>query len=71
MNITLKVSAGVKAYIAEEGFDSKYGARPLRRAIQSKIEDAMANEILEGNIKSGDTVSVRLNRKKIIFKVEE
>ncbi|MCI7738493.1 MAG: ATP-dependent Clp protease ATP-binding subunit [Clostridiales bacterium] len=71
MNITLKVSAGVKAYIAEEGFDSKYGARPLRRAIQAKIEDAMANEILEGNIKSGDTVSVRLNRKKIIFKVEE
>lgn len=67
MNITLKVTAGVKSFIAEEGFDSKYGARPLRRAIQTKIEDAMANEILTGKIKTGDTVSVQLRKKDIIF----
>ncbi len=71
MNITLKVTAGVKSFISEEGFDSKYGARPLRRAIQSKIEDAMANEILDGKIKTGDTVSVRLNKQQIVFKVEK
>ena len=45
MNITLRVAASVKEYLAESGFDSKYGARPLRRAIQTKIEDPLANEV--------------------------
>ena len=47
--------------------DSKYGARPLRRAIQNKLEDPMANEILEGRIRTGDTVKVQLHQKKICF----
>jgi len=46
------------AKIAEEGFDPVYGARPLRRAIQSKIEDTVAEEMLEGKIRTGDTVEV-------------
>ncbi len=66
MNLTLKVTDGVRNLLAEEGFDSKYGARPLRRAIQSRIEDALSNELLEGRIKSGDTVRVSLNRNKEI-----
>ena len=67
MNIELKVTNAVKEHLAEAGFDSKYGARPLRRAIQTQIEDAMANEILEGNIKQGDTVTVQLHKKQIHF----
>lgn len=71
MGITLKVSNTVKEHLAEAGFDSKYGARPLRRAIQTKIEDAMVNEILEGRIQQGDTVHVRMVKKEVCFVVEE
>ena len=48
MDIHLNVTNSAVDYIAEAGFDAKYGARPLRRAIQSKIEDRLANELLEG-----------------------
>ena len=56
--------------IAKEGFDPKYGARPLRRAIQNKIEDAMAEEILEGRIKQGDKVIIGVSKEKIKFMVK-
>ena len=69
MDITLRVRESVKEYIAKEGYDPKYGARPLRRAIQSKIEDAMAEEILEGRIKNGDTVTVSMSKEDIKFLV--
>ena len=71
MNITLKIRPSVKEYLAEEGFDSKYGARPLKRSIQNKIEDAMAEEILKGNIKAGDTVSVGMHKKDVKFYVSD
>ena len=67
MSIELKVSTAVKDYIAQEGYDSKYGARPLRRAIQTKIEDVLANEVLEKRISSGDEVQVKLHKNQIIF----
>lgn len=63
----LKFTNSVKEHLAESGFDSKYGARPLRRAIQTQIEDALANEILEGRIKQGDRVTVQLHKKKLQF----
>ena len=46
LQITLKVSGAVKKHISEAGFDDKYGARPLRRAVQSQIEDALAGRSL-------------------------
>lgn len=58
MNITLETSSDVISHLAEVGFDEKYGARPLRRAIQTNIEDKLAEEILAGSIKEGDTVKV-------------
>lgn len=69
MNINLKVRDSVKELIAKEGFDPKYGARPLKRAIQSKIEDAMAEEILEGKIKEGDEVTLGISKQGIKFVV--
>lgn len=57
LNITLKYDASVKTALAEKGFDEVYGARPLRREIQSKIEDALSEKILDGSIKNGDTVN--------------
>ena len=70
MGIELKVRDSVKELIAKEGFDPKYGARPLRRAIQNKIEDAMAEEILEGRIKQGDKVIIGVSKEKIKFMVK-
>ena len=58
MDIHLSVTGAVKEFIAEKGSDNKYGARPLRRAIQSRHEETLANEILEGKIKRGDQVPV-------------
>ena len=67
LGIELKISESVKDYLAESGFDSKYGARPLRRAIQNRLEDPMANKILDGEIKTGDTVKIQLLKKEIHF----
>ena len=71
MEIHLTVTNAVKDFIAEKGSDNKYGARPLRRAIQSKIEDALANEILEGRVKRGDSVQVKLHKNEIAFEVKK
>ena len=70
MDIHLNVTNSAVDYIAEAGFDAKYGARPLRRVIQSKIEDRLANELLEGKIKRGDIVQVQYRNKEIRFIVK-
>ena len=70
MDIHLNVTNSAVDYIAEAGFDAKYGARPLRRAIQSKIEDRLANELLEGKIGRGDIVQVQYRNKEIRFIVK-
>ncbi|HIS47129.1 MAG TPA: ATP-dependent Clp protease ATP-binding subunit [Candidatus Scybalocola faecigallinarum] len=67
MNITLSASRAVLDHLADIGFDPNYGARPLRRAIQNEIEDAMAEAILDNNIKSGDTVQLSIKKGKIDF----
>lgn len=54
--------------IAKEGFDPVYGARPLRRAIQSKIEDFLAEKMLDGTVKSGDSITVDIERGKIVVR---
>jgi len=56
--ITLEVTDGAKSLLAKKGFDQVYGARPLRRAIQSMVEDRLAEEMLEGKVKAGDVVFI-------------
>jgi ATP-dependent Clp protease ATP-binding subunit ClpC len=65
------VSGKAKSVIIEESFDKKYGARPLRRKLQTLIEDKVAEEILEGNIKRGDTVNVGVSNGKLNFEVDK
>ncbi len=65
MNITLELSEEIIDFIVEKGYDQNYGARPLRRAIQSNIEDKLAEELLEGNLLSGDTATLTLFDKEI------
>ena len=67
MNITLTVDSSARDYLAEKGYDEKYGARPLRRTIQTMIEDRLAEEILAGTFKSGDTVAVKKGKDGLIF----
>ena len=67
----LKLSESAKDYIADKGFDKKYGARPLKRAIQKYIEDALAEEIINSKLKEGDSISINLDKKtnELIIKI--
>ena len=71
MDITLTVQNSVKDYIVEKAYEPKYGARPLRRKIQSEIEDRLAEEILEGRVKKSDKVIVSVKKDAISFTVKE
>ncbi|MBX2860568.1 MAG: ATP-dependent Clp protease ATP-binding subunit [Vampirovibrio sp.] len=65
--ITFSVTNPVKDLLAKDGYSPSYGARPLRRVIQKKIEDAMSDEMLTGKFKEGDTISASLKNGKIVF----
>lgn len=67
MDIVLKITPKAKDFLAEQGFDKKYGARSLRRKIQSLIEDELAEEILKGNIEKGSSVQISVSDGKIKF----
>jgi ATP-dependent Clp protease ATP-binding subunit ClpC len=71
MDIELRYGEPLKKYIFEKGYDKKYGARPLKRAIQNEIEDKMAEEILSGRIKAGDKVRISVVKSGAKFKVLE
>jgi ATP-dependent Clp protease ATP-binding subunit ClpC len=58
MNFKLKISKEAVEYLAKQGYDEAYGARPIARAIQHYVEDAVADEILNGNIKEGETITI-------------
>lgn len=70
LNIKLTIRDSVKKEIVEKGTDLKYGARPLRRAMQNILEDKMADAILDGEIKSGTQVDVGMAKKEIKFIVK-
>lgn len=67
LDIKLNIRDSVKKHIVETGTDKKYGARPLRRAVQSQIEDKMAEAILNGEISTGMEVDVTISKKEIKF----
>ncbi|WP_412984853.1 ATP-dependent Clp protease ATP-binding subunit [Pontimicrobium sp. IMCC45349] len=72
LGYTLKLSKKAKDFIADKGFDQQYGARPLKRAIQKYIEDALAEEIIKSQIQEGDTIKMDLdkNTSELTIKVE-
>ncbi len=73
MGYELEITADAKAFIADKGYDSQFGARPLHRAIQKYLEDPLAEEILNMNIKQGDILLADLDKEnqKIIFSFKE
>ncbi len=68
LNIKLKISEKVKQYIVDKGSDIKYGARPLRRTVQTELEDKLAEAILNGDIASGDEVDVSVKKGEVTFR---
>ncbi|MCD7743969.1 MAG: ATP-dependent Clp protease ATP-binding subunit [Lachnospiraceae bacterium] len=70
LELKLQFSAALKQLIAKEGYDPKYGARPLRRAVQNKVEDPLAEELLSGRAKRGDTVAVGVEKGTVVFRVK-
>lgn len=71
MGISLHITGNVKSYIVDAAYEPKYGARPLRRMIQNKIEDALAEEILAGHIKAGSAVEAAMQKKEIVFQIKK
>jgi ATP-dependent Clp protease ATP-binding subunit ClpB len=67
LDMQLNVTDAAAAEISNAGFDPVYGARPLKRAIQSEIENPLAREILAGNFVAKDTIKVDVNMGKIVF----
>ena len=70
MGIRLTLTPSLKEEIVEKHSDVKMGARPLKRAIQTMVEDALAEEILAGNVKAGDKVSAGFREGKVTFRVK-
>ncbi|MBR5305219.1 MAG: ATP-dependent Clp protease ATP-binding subunit [Candidatus Gastranaerophilales bacterium] len=71
-DLTIEVTDAAKDYLAKEGYSETYGARPLRRVIQKKVEDVLAEEILSGNYKANDKLSMDYRDEKIVIeKIEE
>lgn len=70
MDITIKASNAVLEFLAESSYDATYGARPLRRAIQNHVEDKLAEAVLDGKVKNGNTVTMKLKEKEIKFTIK-
>lgn len=67
LDIKLTIRDSAKKFIVEKGSDKKYGARPLRRALQNELEDKLAEAILDGTVKAGTEVTVSVCKKEIVF----
>ena len=65
MGVKLEADDAAVAELAKEGFDLRYGARPLRRAIQNKVEDAVAEQMLDGTLRAGDTAQLKFENNQL------
>src|SRR5690606_9733718 len=72
LGYSIKLTDAAKDFVAEKGFDSNFGARPLKRAIQKYLEDPIAEEILKGEVSEGNTLEVDYDKDKteIVVKVQ-
>ena len=70
-DVHLTLDETAQEFLIEKGYDPTYGARPMRRAVEKYLEDPMAEEILRGNIKPGDLVTVKRDGEKLAFAVDK
>ncbi|WP_434309580.1 ATP-dependent Clp protease ATP-binding subunit [Hominifimenecus sp. rT4P-3] len=71
LGLRLSVTGKAKEWLIEKGYDVKYGARPLRRALQTELEDKLAEEILTGSLKTGSEVQVKVLKNQLIFSAKD
>ena len=71
LGFKLKITAKMKKYLTEVGYDEKYGARPLNRVIQKYIEDPIAEKMIDGGLKEGDTIKIGYSQDKVNVEVEK
>lgn len=73
MGYDIKLTEKAKDFIAERGYDEKFGARPLKRAIQKYLEDPLAEEIIDAHLNPGDLIKVDFDKKSdsIVMKIEK
>ena len=69
--LTLEIDDNAKVWLAQQGYDPAYGARPLRRAIRRLIEDPLSEEVLRGEFSSGDVVQIKLAGEELVFVAKE
>ena len=69
LGYNISISDQAKDLVAEKGFDEQFGARPLKRAIQKYIEDPLAEDIINTNLKEGDSIKIDVNKDKTALKV--
>jgi ATP-dependent Clp protease ATP-binding subunit ClpC len=70
-DMCLRLTDEAQAYLADKGYDPSLGARPLRRVIQSEVEDALSEELLSGRLEGGHLIEVDLADGELIFRAEE
>ena len=68
--VHIELSQSAKEFLIEKGYDPQYGARPMRRAVERFLEDPLAEELLRGNVKAGDTVHAEAKDGKLVFATE-
>jgi ATP-dependent Clp protease ATP-binding subunit ClpC len=66
----IEITEDAKDFLSEEGFDSKYGARPLNRAIQKHVEDLIAEHVVNNSLKEGDQIIVNRNKEVKVLELE-
>jgi ATP-dependent Clp protease ATP-binding subunit ClpC len=71
LGYNLKITPTMKNYLCEVGYDEKYGARPLNRAIQKYIEDPIAEKLLEGGVNIGDTIKIGYSKNKVVIDIDK
>ena len=69
--LTVEVTEEAKAWLAEEGYDPEFGARPLRRVIQTEVEDTLSDAVLAGRFQEGDTAIVDVEEDEIVLRKRE
>lgn len=69
--VSIELADSAREFLIEKGYDPMYGARPMRRAVERYLEDPLAEELLRGNVKAGDTVKVSAAQGKLAFQVAE
>ncbi len=68
--MTLEVTKAAKEFVAEQGYDAEYGARPLKRAIQRLVENPLSSALLRGEFEEGDTIKVDVADGAVVFAKE-